>query len=340
MRVQNRFEEFKFTAFIFILLFILFGFQNIGYSQNTKPDENRQNETQEDIIRVDTSLVTVPISVLDREGRFVTNLKKEDFQIFEDGVEQEVALFETTEQSVTVLLLLDVSGSMFNDLGGLTNATSNFLSQLRPNDKVMVATFNEWVDVLCGFKSVKDLRSDKKLRVKIDGRPPVTMVYDAVEFGLKKMKKIRGRKAIVLFSDGKGSGYNASAKSNIHDAEENEALVYTVQFNTFVIPLGYKLTKKDSERIKQENETATLYMSELATKTGGRYFQMDNIGDLEKTFRLVAEELRQQYSLGYYPKQIGKEGERRQIKVRVKIPNLAVRARDSYVVGNSKNVRK
>ncbi len=81
-------------------------------------------------------------------------------------------------------------------------------------------------------------------------------------------------------------------------------------------------------------------MSELATKTGGRYFQMDNIGDLEKTFRLVAEELRQQYSLGYYPKQIGKEGERRQIKVRVKIPNLAVRARDSYVVGNSKNVRK
>jgi VWFA-related protein len=332
MRVRHRFGDFNFTPFIFILLFILFYFQGNSYSQNTKPNENRQNETQEDVIRVDTSLVTVPISVLDREGRYITNLRKEDFQIFEDGVEQEVALFESVEQQITVLLLLDVSGSMYNDLGSLMNAASNFLGQLRPNDQVMIATFSDEVNVLFDFKSVKDVRNGKKLHIKINGLPPVTMVYDAVEFGLKKMKKTRGRKAIVLFSDGVGSGYRASAKSNIRDAEENEALIYTVQFDTLVIPPGYKLTEKDSERIKQNNETASWYMSELATKTGGRHFQMDNIADLAKTFGEVADELGRQYSLGYYPKTEGKKGDRRQIKVKVKQPNLSVRARNSYIV--------
>jgi VWFA-related protein len=78
-------------------------------------------------------------------------------------------------------------------------------------------------------------------------------------------------------------------------------------------------------------------MRNLAQKTGGRHYQVENISNLAETFAQVAKELGQQYSLGYYPKQSGKKGERRQIKVKVKIPNMAVRARDSYIVGTSKN---
>jgi VWFA-related protein len=327
MQMRKGFEIFNFVRAVFIFLSVSIIFSQSLYAQD-------------DVIRVDTNLVTVPVIVLDREGRYVTNLRKENFQIFEDGVEQEVALFEPVEQQITVLLLLDVSSSMFNDLEGLTKSASAFLGQLRPNDQVMIATFNDSVDVLFDFKSVNDVRNMKKLRVKLNGLPPVTMVYDAVEFGLKKMKKINGRKAIVLFSDGVGSGLSASARSNLRDAEENEALIYTVQFNTLVLPPGYKLTERDSKRIKQNNETATQYMSELAAKTGGQHFQMDNIADLEKTFAQIAAELGQQYSLSYYSTQSGKKGERRQIKVKVNIPNTAVRARDSYIVGASKKTSK
>ena len=98
------------------------------------------------------------------------------------------------------------------------------------------------------------------------------------------------------------------------------------------IPPSYVKKKNYFDKI----EKAESYMKDLALKTGGRAFQVEDISNLEETFKMVAEELRRQYSLGYYPKEAGKNGERRQIKVRVKIPNAVVKARDSYIV-QSKN---
>lgn len=335
MIAQKAFKRFNAVVIILILLFVLVVFQSDAYAQESKTVQYNQSENHEDIIRVDTNLVTVPATVFDRHGRYVTNLKKEDFQIFEDGVEEEIALFEPVEQKFTVLLLLDVSGSMFNDLGSLTNAASTFLNQLRPNDQVMVATFNEWVDVLFDFKSVEDLRSEKKLRFKIDGRPPVTMIYDAVEFGLKKMKKIRGRKAIILFSDGLGSGYRASVKSTLRDAEENEAIIYTVQFDTFSETLHPHVNKKAAyKKYYKDLDVANNYMRDLAQATGGRKYQIEDIVNLGGTFAQIAAELGRQYSLGYYPKEseVGQKRQIRQIKVKMRQPNLVVRARNSYVM--------
>lgn len=325
---NNRFEEVRFTAFFVFL--VLFCFQIIAVSQT-----NESNNAQDEVVRIDTSLVKVPITVLDRDGRYVTNLNREDFQIYEDGIEQKIELFESVEQQVTVILLLDISGSMFADLEELTKAASTFLGQMRSDDQIMVAAFNDFVEVLFGFKSVKDVKN-KKLRFKLDGRPPITMVYDAVEYGLKKMKKVRGRKAIILFSDGVGSGYNASAKSNLQDAEESEALIYTIWFDT---------TPKT--RVKHESETGFRkrlenakfggkYMQNLAQISGGRNYQIEKIVELEETFQGIVDELKQQYNLGYYPKTEGKKGERRQIKVKVNQPNLAVRARSSYVIEKMK----
>ena len=151
-------------------------------------------------------------------------------------------------------------------------------------------------------------------------------------FAQKMMKKIRGRKAIILFSDGRGSGLNASAKSNLRDAEEQEVLIYTVQFGAFSLPSPYV----DEKRFFKWREIANSYMRDLARKTGGRHYQIENITDLGNTFGEIADELGRQYSLGYYPKTEGKKGERRQIKVKVRQPNLSVRARDSYVVGSKK----
>lgn len=310
---------------IISFMLILAGFQRNGYAQD-------------EVIRIDSNLVTVPATVFDRDGRYVTNLKKEDFQVFEDGIEQEIAFFESIEKPFTVILMLDVSGSMMGSVDILANAASVFLHKLRPNDQIAAVTFNESVDVLFNFTSAKEVWNRKKFKLRVDGGPPITMVYDATEFALKKMKKIHGRKAIILFSDAIGSGYFASAKSNLKDAEEHEAIIYTVQFGAFERPLPGVNEKKFYEAI----DTASWYMRELAARTGGQHYQMENIGNLEKTFGEIADELGRQYSLGYYPKETetGQKRQVRKIKVKVRQPNLVVRARESYVVEESKNKKR
>jgi VWFA-related protein len=290
------------------------------------------NYAQEDVIRIDTNLVAIPATVLDRDGRYAAGLKKEDFQIFENGIEQDIALFEPTDQPVTVFMLLDVSGSMSYHLLEMANASSVLIKQLRPDDQFLAAGFGEDIKMLFQATKVKDLPKGVKLQPMstfID-----TMVYDAVEFALKKTKKIRGRKAIILFSDGVGSGLSASAKSNLRDAEEHEAVIYTVQF-AFSPPTPPRYINK--KRFQKWSEKATGYLQQLAEKTGGRHYLIEDISDLGKTFGAIADELGRQYSLGYYPKIEAKEKrEVRQIKVKLKQPNLVVRARESYVIEPNK----
>ncbi len=329
MIIQKTLKKFNLTLTTLYLLSCLFIFSNENYAQD-------------DLIRVDTDLVTIPVTVLDRDRRYITNVKKEDFQIFEDGIEQEITFFESVEKPFTIFVLLDVSSSMRPAIRNLANAANVFLEQLRPDDYLTAATFDEWVDVLFKVSTVKEIRKGKQFRLRVEASHGDTMVYDAVDFALKKIKKIRGRKAIVLFSDGIGSGIATSEKSTLRDAEEGEALIYTVQFNTLAISPSDKnrLSKASIDLGKQRLELANWYMRELAQKTGGRHFRIEDITDLEKTFGMIADELGQQYSLGYYPKNQGEAGQKRSIKVKVRQPNLAVKARESYIVGEQKNKKK
>lgn len=326
MRAQETFSKSHLVIVFLALLMITPAVP----AQSIVPRTSAIREDGNDVIRVETNLVTVPASVMDREGRYVANLKKEDFQIFEAGVEQEVAFFEPVERPCTILFLLDISGSMTYKMEELARAASNFVAQLHSDDQIIVASFDDWVNVLCEATSIKDVRQGKQFRLRM-GRAPVTMVYDAVDFALKRMKKIKGRKAIVLFSDGVGDGISSTAKRNLRDAEEQEALIYTIQFDTY---LNYPYNTTNKKELYKLVEVASNYMRDLAQKTGGRYYQIENISDLSKTFGQVADELGRQYSLGYYTKQQLAPGQRRQIKVKVRLPNLAVRARDSYLVEN------
>lgn len=317
MRMQRAFARFNFAVITLVMLFAFLTLK-ICYAQD-------------EVMRIETDLVTIPATVLDREGRYITNLKKEDFRIFENGVEQETAFFESVDEPFTVFLLLDRSGSMTNHLVELANTASAFVSQLRHNDQIIAASFADDVDILVKVTKVSNLEKGIKIRKHFDDR--YTRLYDAVEYTLEQMKNIRGRKAVIVFSDGAGSGIFASFKENIRDAEEGKALIYTVQFDTFSkIPPRYVSKKKFNEVIIEANT----YMQQLAEVTGGRHFQVEDISNLEEKFAQVARELGCQYSLGYYPKTEGKRGERRQIKVKVRQPNLAVRARASYVIGSNK----
>ena len=230
-------------------------------SQSARKDE------QDDIVRVDTNLVTIQASVKDRVGGYITDLRKENFQIFEDGVQQEVAFFAPVEQPFTILFMLDVSGSMIPHQEDLVRAANTFVDQLRPDDQLIAASFSDWVQIIFPATRIGELRRGNKLKLRRNNHS--TLLYNAVDDALKRMKKVRGRKAIVLFSNGEGAGFSVAAKDNLHDAEEQDALIYTVQFGAHAAePPRYVSRKHYFKRIEEIDG----YMRDLARMTGGRHY--------------------------------------------------------------------
>jgi VWFA-related protein len=317
-----------------------------------------------DIIKVNTSLVTLPVSVMDRDGRYVPNLRKEDFRIWEDNVEQEVAFFSSVDKPFSVVLMLDTSPSTQFRLEDIQDAAITFVNQLRPDDKVMVVSFNDDIKIL------SDLTSDRSRLQRAIQRSHTgdgTRLYDAVDMVInQQLRRISGRKAIVLFTDGVDTtSRRGTYQSNVMDAQELDALIYPVQYDTSrdisTVPNYPSRTSNDiwgqilggilgGGRVGRQGggrggwprpsgrgntgddyELANHYLRELADNSGGREYQADSLQNMSSAFANVAEELRRQYSIGYYPKRSPQAGQRRQIRVRANQPNLAVRTRDSYI---------
>jgi VWFA-related protein len=331
---------------------------------NTAPNGPEEVEAG-DVIKVDTTLVTLPVSVMDRDGRYIPNLRKEDFRLWEDGVEQNVAFFSSVDKPFSVVLMIDTSGSTRFRLEDIQDAAITFVNQLRQDDQVMVVSFDDDVRVLTEFTNDRYRLREAILRTRPgDG----TKLYEAVDLVMnQRLNRVSGRKAVVLFTDGVDTtSRHASYASNVRDAEELDALVYPVQYDTYVDAMrggGGAGWPGSSRRMpsspadvliqilgsmsrgsrggvgspggagtsKSDYDLANRYLHELAERTGARSYQADSTQNLSSAFANIAEELRRQYSLGYYPKTPAQAGQRRQIKVRVNQPNLAVRTRDSYV---------
>ncbi len=346
-----------------------------GDNDSSEVDEN-------EVVRVNTSLVTIPVSVMDRAGKYVPSIRQAEFRIWEEGVEQEIAYFATVEKPFTVALVLDTSGSTKYRLPEIQDAAIAFVNQLRPEDRVLVVSFDDQVRVLSEATSDRARLRDAIRRV----RPGEgTKLYDAVDFIInQRFNRIDGRKAILLFTDGVDTtSRRASYESNARDAEELDALIYPVQYDTYDSRAasqgggiggvyGGGGSRRRSGGIagilgdilsggtisigsgggggrrggggggtnctgctREEYERGNAYLNDLARLSGARLYRAETTRDIEGAFSLVAEELRRQYSLGYYPKQQGQSGQRRRIKVRVTRPDLAVQARDSYIFNPS-----
>lgn len=325
-----------------------------------QPSVNPANGPEEldpgDVIRVNTTLVTLPVSVMDRDGRYIPNLRKEDFRLWEDGVEQDVAFFASVDKPFSVVLMLDTSGSTRFRLEDIQDAAITFVNQLRQDDRVMVVSFDDNVRVLTEFTSDRYRLRDAIRRTQTGNG---TKLYDAVDLVInQRLSSATGRKAVVLFTDGVDTtSSHASYASNIRDAEELDALIYPVQYNTYtdqggggsnadvlgqvlgaIFGKGGGNSGGGTGNSKHEYDLANRYLHELAERTGARDYQADSTQNLASAFANIAEELRRQYSLGYYPKTPAQAGQRRQIRVRVNQPNLAVRTRDSYIFNSSGSV--
>jgi VWFA-related protein len=325
---------------------------------STGPEEVSEG----DVVKVNTSVVTVPVSVLDRQGRFVPNLKRDDFRIFDNGVEQSIAYFEPAEKPFTVALLLDTSASTHFHLQEIREAAIAFAKQLRPQDRMLVVTFNDEV-LLLTPNATNDLNMVEDLIDAYANSGASTRLYDAVHLTIReRLNQIKGRKAIVLFTDGVDtSSQQASYQTTLRDAEELDALIYPIQydttdyarsmqgggnsvtvvttthgiFGTRTSQKTYNVPANNGQPMpgtsKGEYDRADKYLHALADETGGRLYQANDTTQLADAFSRIAEELRRQYSIGYYPKSDNADDNaRREIKVRVKRPDLAVKARDSY----------
>lgn len=301
----------------------------------TELDEN-------DVVQVSTNLITVPAEVMDRNGRYIANLRIGDFQLFEDGKEQKLAYFASIEQPFTVALLLDVSGSTVSQMQAIRAAANAFIKRLRPNDRLLIVSFDGKINLITEAVTLGELRK-KKLR--LDALHDGTLLHDALSFVLnQRLATIKGRKAIVLLTDGVDSGSKiANIRKNLRDAEESDVIIYPVQYNTLPqLPerlsriADLKTRAKMIDKLTKEYRIGSDYLRALSEKTGGRLYNAETLADIPQAFGAITEELGRQYSLGYYPTAAAGSGEKRDIKVRVRQPGLVVRARQSYVATASK----
>ncbi len=299
-----------------------------------------------EIIRIETDLVVIPVRVSDKGGRPIANITKDEFKIFENGVEKEVAYFSDVEQPFTVALVLDMSYSSVFKLLDIQEAAKKFVAQLRPGDKVMVISFAEKPVVLCEATSER-----KILNIAIEGSRIAsgTSLYTTLDMVLnQKLKPISGRKAVVLLSDGVDTTSVLETAASVgKDITESDVLIYPIRYNTYddvqksrrtTAPVQYDDNDKpytvDSRPGKGEREedyaTAKEFLKTAAEKTGGHLYNVTSTTNLDHAFANIANELRKTYSLGYYPNSDRESGVSFNIKVRVYRPDLNVRARDSY----------
>jgi Ca-activated chloride channel homolog len=327
-------------------------------------------------LKMDTALVTIPVSVLDRDGKFVPSLNKRDFRLYEDGVEQDIESFNSVETPFHVVLMLDTSNSTMFKFNDIQDAAFAFIKQLRGDDQVMIVSFDSKVRFHCDFTSDYDELRRSIYETRTGGS---TKLYEAVDKVVDRLGQIEGRKAVVLFTDGVDTAsHRANYQNTIVKVEESGALVYPIKYDTeddqrggvyapittpspwpnpSPLPPGrrrwpfspfsgqpsptwqapqWRFSQWPSRApssgggTSDEYRRAARYLKELADRSGGRLYDANTLYNVSQAFSMIAEELRRQYALSYYPTNAKKDGTYRRVKVRVEKSGMIVRAREGY----------
>ena len=242
-----------------------------------------QDKTFDDVIVINTDLVVLRASVTDKQGRAVTGLKKENFKVFEDGVEQVIDLFSAEESPVSWGLVLDRSGSMERMIREVYEASLHVIDEGTNKDEMFIVTFNEKTELVSRFETDRHRLKNSTLGLRADGD---TALYDAVSFALDEFKQGKFRKKVlVVVSDGEDNASRLSFRKLIERAEEEEVIIYTV--GMFDSSMEFGLNVRDG-------------LAKLAEVTGGRAHFPKDADDCRTVMDEIALEVSQQYSIGYY----------------------------------------
>jgi Ca-activated chloride channel family protein len=259
--------------------------------------------------RSGVNVVEVYAAVVDKNGSPVTGLDRADFTVLEDGVPQTISSFAEADFPLTVAVALDRSFSMKDRLSAAIDASRSFLGELRPGDESMIVAIGSEIE------TVAPLSNDRPSQLQaLDALQPwgTTGLYDAIIQSIDAIQAAKGRRALVLLSDGMDRYSTASAQDALSRARRSDVMVYPIALGRTRPPL----------------------FAEIAILTGGRSFQPRDVSHLTTTMKTIASELRHQYLLGYTPSRqiVAGEEQWRTITVRVDRPGDTVRARDGYLV--------
>jgi len=300
------------------------------------PSISLQRQAQEPI-RVQTTLVNVPVLVSDRQGGSVLGLKAEDFALFDDGVRQPLAFFAAATEPIRVALLLDTSKSMTADLNRIRKAAAGFIPQLRPQDQAMVVGFDTDVRVLCRLSSDGD-ELKRAIRGAAIGEYVGTKMRDAVTLVVDKhLRAVRGRAAIILLSDGQDFGSRSTQEDVIRVVTDSGVVVYPIFYRVDRRALAKKLFGVSLPKTsagggaswEAEMKVAAAGLRSIAEESAGTLYESEK-ADLKKAFSRIAEELRHQYLLAFYPEPSRLDGQHHALQVTASRPDLTVRARRGY----------
>lgn len=273
-------------------------------------------------IVVDTTLVVIPVTVTDPMNRFVLGLEKEDFQIFEDDVEQKVTHFSGEDAPLSVGILLDTSGSMDLKMETSRRAAAEFLKTMNAQDEAFLIEFSDQADVVQGFTSNMQDIQDHMTLLKAGG---LTALLDAIELGVNEMKKAKNpRKALIVVSDG-GDNHSRYTPADIKGVvKEADTQIYAMGvFEPNLFP-----------GLPTEIVSGPKLLAQIADQTGGRAFGASDFSQLPGIAEKIAIELRNQYVLAYSPKNSQRDGKYRKVEVKMRsqkgLPALKARWRLGY----------
>ncbi len=273
-----------------------------------------QKDDDEDVVRVNSDLVVLNVTVTDGQGLYVHKLARPDFKIFEDGREQSISLFSVEETPFAAAILLDTSGSMESRLTLARAAAIRFLEGLREEDVASVYHFGSDVEQLQDFSPGRDLPPlAYDLRSK-----GMTALNDAVLRAAKDLaQRPEKRRAIIVLSDGADNKSSATAERALNAALAAGASIYTVDM-------------MDPAAQGAEKMVAAGALRNYAVKSGGRYVSKPGGRALDEAFKGILEELSNQYTLGYRPENTARDGRWRAIQLKLSRPGLNARTKNGY----------
>ena len=273
---------------------------------------------QAGVFRSGAKMVPIYATVTDPQGALVPNLTREDFEILDNNVRQELVVFENQTQPITAIVMLDSSGSMTNSLKLVNAGAEQFIIRLLPQDKAQVGAFNDKVEFSGTFTSDRDelVAALKELDF---GNP--TRLYDAIDQSLDRLAAVEGRRVIVLLTDGDDTASKVDQGDVLSRALADEVMIYGIGLESDYFD-GMRRVRTNPDRVVRK----------LAEETGGGYYLLKATADLNSTFTRIAQELHSQYVLGFSPTVL--DGKVHKLTVNVKRPGMKARARKSYVASS------
>ena len=262
-------------------------------------------------IKVNVRLVEVYATVLDHKGKYVDGLRRDDFQILEDGKPQRISIFESNAGALSCAFLLDTTGSMRDALPRVKNSVTKLIDELAPQDSVAIFTFDDHLTVRQDFTTDRDAAKRAVLRTRSQGN---TALFDAISDAAEELAKRPGKKALIVFTDGDDNSSLLTATGAIAQAKK-------VGIPLYAIAEGQATHSSELSKV----------LNELSENTGGMSYRVRKPDDIEEIFQTVANNLRHLYLMTYKPSAEGTDGKWRRIEILVSgVENYRLRAKQGY----------